>query len=136
MQPSDKDIFERDEEDSAGAHDYVDTSDNSLGLDKRIDRILKAVKSETVSNRKYSAKVTEPANQDKAHLRNKARDVKTASLKIDSRSEKEPTEYRRRIEKKYDDYINKITSSEGKFKSYKDEAAIELKPLRSTVIAF
>ena len=62
--------------------------------------------------------------------------MKTASLKNDSHIEKEPTEYRRRIEKKYDDYINKMTSSEGKFKSYKDQAAIELKPLRSTVIAF
>ena len=136
MQASDKDIFEWDEEGSTGAHDYVDTSDNSLGLDKRIDRILKAVKSETVSTRKYSAKGRDPAKQEQAHLRSKARDVKAASLKLDSRSEKEPSEYRRKIEKKYDDYIDKLTASEGKFKSYKDQAAIELKPLRSTVIAF
>ena len=49
--PSDKDMFERDEEQLASVidHNYNDTyniSDNSMGLDARIDRILKAVQSE------------------------------------------------------------------------------------------
>ena len=67
FQPSDKDIFERDEEQIASIddHNYIDISDNSMGLDKRIDRILKAVHSEKVRSRKsvQSAKVRESAGK-------------------------------------------------------------------------
>lgn len=111
-------MFERDEEfRTTFAHsniiDINNVSDNSMGLDKRIDRILKAIHPSRLRSHKSG----------------------TSSKMVEKpRSSKEPSEYRKRIEKKYEAYIENRKDTAINFKMSKEERAIELKPIKSSVV--